>query len=122
MKPCPKGAIVNHSDLFQFALAIDYAIDGLRALLNAEMVHGMKRQPPMVRRLKAQLKRFDGIQRRLPPIAGRCRYCFCSDDRACLLSNIGGEEQGCSWIDESRTVCSRPSCVAKARKRGKAAA
>jgi hypothetical protein len=39
------------------------------------------------------------------PIPGICRYCRCSEMRAC--------RGGCSWIDFQRTVCSTPSCVAR---------
>jgi hypothetical protein len=31
--------------------------------------------------------------------AGTCRFCGCSEDRAC--------PGGCSWADKARTVCSR---------------
>jgi hypothetical protein len=31
-------------------------------------------------------------------VSGTCRYCTCTDDRAC--------EGGCSWADDAHTVCS----------------
>lgn len=40
----------------------------------------------------------------LPPATpGRCRYCRCTDERAC--------PEGCWWIDQEHTVCSNPRCV-----------
>lgn len=36
---------------------------------------------------------------------GRCRYCGCTDDRAC--------EEGCRWYDREHTVCDSPRCVNK---------
>lgn len=40
----------------------------------------------------------------LPPTTpGRCRYCRCTDERACPL--------GCWWVDLEHTVCSNPRCV-----------
>jgi hypothetical protein len=34
---------------------------------------------------------------------GRCRYCRCTDARAC--------DEGCAWLDRHGTVCSSPECV-----------
>jgi hypothetical protein len=43
---------------------------------------------------------------KLPPAPpGRCRYCRCTDARAC--------EGGCAWYDRERTVCDSPDCVLK---------
>lgn len=39
--------------------------------------------------------------------AGICRHCGCTEERACRL--YPGEP--CNWIDNTRTVCSNPSCV-----------
>jgi hypothetical protein len=36
---------------------------------------------------------------------GRCRYCKCTDARAC--------EDGCSWYDLQHTVCDTTACVDK---------
>lgn len=33
---------------------------------------------------------------------GVCRYCGCTDDRAC--------NGGCSWLDETHTSCDAPLC------------
>lgn len=38
---------------------------------------------------------------------GRCRYCKCTDQRAC--------PEGCSWYDDCATVCSSAVCVARFR-------
>jgi hypothetical protein len=38
---------------------------------------------------------------------GRCRYCSCTEDRAC--------DAGCWWYDEEQTVCSSETCVARFR-------
>ena len=35
----------------------------------------------------------------------RCRYCGCTQQRACPGS--------CSWLDSNHTVCSAPACAAK---------
>jgi hypothetical protein len=37
-----------------------------------------------------------------PAKPGTCRFCGCTDDKAC--------EGGCAWIDETRTVCSSDEC------------
>lgn len=37
---------------------------------------------------------------------GICRYCKCTDDKACTPP--------CSWVDEAETICSSLSCVEKA--------
>jgi len=39
------------------------------------------------------------------PVQGMCRYCRCTERRACPL--------GCCWIDQERTVCSSEPCVTK---------
>lgn len=39
------------------------------------------------------------------PIPGICRYCKCTELRAC--------PGGCTWIDAERTVCSSMPCKAK---------
>lgn len=33
------------------------------------------------------------------PVAGECRFCGCTEERACY--------GGCSWANATRTVCSR---------------
>lgn len=40
------------------------------------------------------------------PIPGMCRYCHCTEQRAC--------PEGCSWMDTGRTVCSSEACQWKA--------
>ena len=40
-----------------------------------------------------------------PATPGRCRYCRCTDNRAC--------EYGCSWADAEHTVCDSPSCLGR---------
>jgi len=42
--------------------------------------------------------------------AGTCQYCGCEDEHGC--------EEGCSWVDRKRTVCT--SCVAEAETEAKA--
>lgn len=34
---------------------------------------------------------------------GRCRYCRCTDLRAC--------DEGCAWLDKEHTVCNSLPCV-----------
>jgi hypothetical protein len=52
--------------------------------------------------------------------AGTCRHCGCTEEDPCRL-NTG---EPCSWADDTRTVCSRPSCMKAeaARKRSAKAA
>jgi hypothetical protein len=46
------------------------------------------------------------------PVAGVCRYCGCTEDRACVLATGGGET--CTWVDADRTVCNGPDgCAGK---------
>lgn len=37
-----------------------------------------------------------------PTTPGRCRYCRCTDARAC--------PEGCAWLDLEQTVCDSPPC------------
>jgi hypothetical protein len=39
------------------------------------------------------------------PIQGMCRYCRCTERRAC--------PGGCAWLDSAGTVCSNSSCAEK---------
>lgn len=41
--------------------------------------------------------------------SGRCRYCRCTDARAC--------EDGCWWVDAEQTVCSTRTCVERFQSR-----
>jgi hypothetical protein len=36
------------------------------------------------------------------PVSGICRYCRCTEQRAC--------PGGCAWLDDQRTVCSSEPC------------
>lgn len=38
-----------------------------------------------------------------PTQRGRCRYCRCTDERAC--------DDGCSWADLQNTVCDSQECL-----------
>jgi hypothetical protein len=59
------------------------------------------------------ISHLDWIERRaglgyeeLPgPVPGVCRYCRCTEARAC--------PGGCAWIDADSTVCSAPACEEK---------
>jgi hypothetical protein len=48
---------------------------------------------------------------------GKCRYCGCTETRACVLTIVCIEHSQvpimCCWWDHERTVCSNPSCVKK---------
>lgn len=58
------------------------------------------------------------------PKPGCCKYCGCTEGRACVYV-IGGTSAGdgrwrgvpqltaCCWINQTRTVCSAPRCVAR---------
>jgi ParB family chromosome partitioning protein len=52
------------------------------------------------------------------PKKGTCRYCHCTEKKACKLTPIPGSKatQPCSWIDATKTVCSNPTCVTAAKK------
>jgi hypothetical protein len=43
------------------------------------------------------------------PVPGVCRYCRCTERRACVLAS----GRGCSWLYPEGTVCSNPACEAK---------
>ena len=43
------------------------------------------------------------------PPPGICRYCRCTEQRACLLKS----GCGCAWLYPERTVCSNPECAEK---------
>jgi hypothetical protein len=45
---------------------------------------------------------------------GKCRICGCSELRPCLFKIEPGHPLvACAWIDEERTLCSNPRCVAE---------
>lgn len=46
----------------------------------------------------------------LPPQTGVCRFCGCTERRACVDAN----GDSCSWIDADRTVCSAARCLERA--------
>ena len=48
------------------------------------------------------------------PKKGTCRYCGCTEKKACEVRTIPGSKatQPCSWIDATKTICSNPKCVA----------
>lgn len=45
------------------------------------------------------------------PTPGVCRVCGCTEDNACM----NAFDTPCSWVDETRTLCSNVDCVAAAR-------
>lgn len=44
-----------------------------------------------------------------------CRICKCTQEKACRYIEKG-VTRSCSWIDESRTLCTNPLCIAAAKK------
>jgi hypothetical protein len=40
-------------------------------------------------------------------IAGKCRYCGCTESSPCTLQ----DGDTCGWHDNTRTVCSGPACM-----------
>jgi len=52
------------------------------------------------------------------PKKGICRICGCTEKKACKVRTILGSKQTqpCSWVDATKTLCSNPDCVAKAKK------
>jgi len=47
------------------------------------------------------------------PRMGVCRFCRCTQRRACRIEDILGDVTSCCWVDRKRTVCSNPKCVRK---------
>jgi hypothetical protein len=47
------------------------------------------------------------------PKSGVCRFCKCTQRRACRIEDILGDVTSCCWVDRKRTVCSNPKCVQK---------
>lgn len=45
---------------------------------------------------------------------GRCRICGCTRITACDVATHYGS-RACGWIDETRTLCDAPKCLAAAR-------
>ncbi len=46
-------------------------------------------------------------------IAAVCRVCGCTEQKPCFLEEIGSSgDFFCQWMDERRTLCSNPACVA----------
>lgn len=46
---------------------------------------------------------------------GVCRVCGCTESRGCLFDagdGSGEEISACWWIDEKKTLCSNPTCLA----------
>jgi len=43
--------------------------------------------------------------------SGVCRVCGCTEEDACVFEVTGGVGS-CWWIDEKKTLCSNPSCLA----------
>jgi hypothetical protein len=39
----------------------------------------------------------------------RCRYCGCTESRACVF-NDNGIPRACWWVTKERDVCSAPLC------------
>ncbi len=52
---------------------------------------------------------------------GRCRICGCTDEKPCRMlpdpdrSPAGQNLITCQWADKSRTLCTNPACLRKAR-------
>ena len=48
---------------------------------------------------------------------GACRICGCTALDPCVLigaaEGLGVETMNCGWLDEDRTLCSNPVCVAE---------
>lgn len=49
-------------------------------------------------------------------VAGRCRFCGCTEDRPCGVMVFPGPEFPstaitCEWADEEQTVCSNLACL-----------
>jgi hypothetical protein len=52
----------------------------------------------------------------------KCRFCGCTDDNACRLSDVPtnlGDGEPCAWIDGVQDVCTNPSCLEKLEVEGR---
>jgi hypothetical protein len=50
------------------------------------------------------------------PLEEFCRYCGCSENRACILGlGLFDQPQTCSWVDSTKTVCNNPRCLREHR-------
>lgn len=46
-----------------------------------------------------------------PP--GICQICGCTDPNPCRIGIAGIDLLPCWWVDERRTLCSAPDCLAR---------
>ena len=47
---------------------------------------------------------------------GKCRFCGCTWDDACVLDRRGiAMLITCAWADSTRTLCTNPKCLEKAK-------
>jgi hypothetical protein len=53
---------------------------------------------------------------------GTCRYCGCTQTRPCLFlpAHCGESIQLCAWADITKTVCTNPSCLGRAKRESNA--
>lgn len=47
------------------------------------------------------------------PKCSQCRYCGCTDERACRIPLPGAHYSAfpCSWANEEHDVCTAPACI-----------
>jgi hypothetical protein len=55
--------------------------------------------------------------------SGTCRYCGCTEERACILGirthpRLGRAFTTCAWWNKQKTVCTNPTCIAAALRNG----
>lgn len=101
------------SQLFQIAKAYKVDIGKLRDEIqeaDKALVDGMEKRAKEREAKPQKAPKASNAAKRSRVIAGVCRYCKCTDDRAC--------DPPCSWVDKEETVCSNPVCVAKAVEAG----
>ena len=83
-------------------------------VVESHPVSFMERRGVLIIRDMVHISHRDWIERRaslgyeeLPGhVPGVCRYCKCTEERACRLADGGA----CSWIFPEHTVCSNPEC------------
>lgn len=49
------------------------------------------------------------------PQPGTCRVCGCTRITACDVPTDYGS-RACSWVDETKTLCDLPACIAAAKR------
>ena len=55
-----------------------------------------------------------GLKRKQRARKGTCRFCGCTERRACVIGFL--DDESCAWADSTKTLCTNPRCLAKVSK------